>query len=189
MKVYKSNRRIKFEEDTFPHLKAICRTALWLTLHQRDAETLLVSTMEHAYRSGCDFSHFIVCRLELFRILVREFSRLRAHQHRSGQYLKENLTYMSVDNGEKKGFTDDSFDDYKLFLLTGIPQMFVKGAVARLRPLSRLVLILLVREKFTYEEISFITDLRVASVQLIVRRVRRFLPRYLIQQQLGAVSA
>jgi RNA polymerase sigma-70 factor, ECF subfamily len=179
MGTVKSAQRREFEEAALPHLDALWKTSLWLTMRSSHAERLVMDTMKQAYRTWHNPNGAVGGKARLFRILTREFYDASIRRHPSAQYLTEhNITGA---DGVDSQFPVLSVVRENLMPLAEIPGLRVKGAIARLRPLSRLILILKVREGFSYSDIAYITDLRTTSVRTIIARLRRLLPGYLVQ--------
>lgn len=184
----KLSRREKFERDTFPHVEALQASALWLTMRWTNAEALVLKTMTKAYRSWHNSPDRSSDKARLFRILVREVSGLGYRRFQNRGYLPENgETAANKDNGHGH-HQSESIDRRELSQLTGIPGIYVRAAIARLRPLSRLIMTLLFRERFSHADIGYITDLRDDSVKSILSRLRRLIPRYLLQHAESPVA-
>ena len=181
MGTVRSVKRERFERDTFPHLESLWRTALWLTMRRSFAEELVLRTMTNAYRTWSGSVDSAYDRARLFRCLAREFSDSNDQRPQGRGYIPENgETVMNSDNGSQP-YCLASIDRRELSLLTRISHVPVKAAIARLRPQSRLIVLLLVRERFSYSDIAYITDIRMDSVRSILRRIRRLIPRYLTE--------
>jgi DNA-directed RNA polymerase specialized sigma24 family protein len=176
-----SIQREKFEEDTFPHLEALWRTALWLTMRWSYAEGLVLKTMTQAYESWLDSGDSAGSKARLFRILTNEFAGNGDQRHQPGRFLPQQCPTVAKANDGGRHYADASIDRQELLLLTKISHMSVKGTIARLRVQSRLIMILLFRERFSYEDVAYITGLRKDSVKSILGRLRRRIPRYLAQ--------
>jgi len=189
MGTVKSAQREKFEREAFPHLEALWRTALGLTLRDKSAENLVVKTMVRAYRTWDKSTDTVGSAARLFRFLTREFSRIGQRKHRPGRFLHENnRTVEDSGNGGRQPISA-SIDQSEVLLLTGIPDISVRGTVARLRPQSRLMTLLLMREGFSYAEIAYITDPPKDPVKSTLTRLRKLIPRYLVQQAHPSAAA
>jgi RNA polymerase sigma-70 factor (ECF subfamily) len=178
----KSVRRVRFEREAFPHVEALWRTAMWLTMRGNSAENLIVKTMSQAYRTWDDSTDTVGSAARLFRVLTREFFRMGKRRHRSGRFLDENEKMASDSGSGGRQPASATIDDGELLLLTGIPDIWIRGTVARLQPRSRLIILLLLREGFSYPDIAYITDLPKDSIGSILGRLRRLIPRVLVQQ-------
>ncbi|MDH3892350.1 MAG: hypothetical protein OEV49_14835 [candidate division Zixibacteria bacterium] len=190
MLTVKSAQRKRFEEDTFPHLEAVWRSAKWLTMRRSYAEDLVFKTMTRAYHSWSGPGDIVGSKARLFRSLVREFRKGGNRKHTIFRFLDENgrATQGTDDRGQQ--YRVPSIDREGLSLLARISDRSVKGAIARLRPESRLIMILLFRERFSHAEIAYITDLRVESVKSKLGRLRRLIPQYILHSlQRGHISA
>jgi len=177
----KSPQRETFEKDTFPHLEALQRTAQWLTMRRSHAEELVLKTMTQAYRSWHGSINTAGGKARLFRILVGEFYDNGNRRHQTGRSLQERREVAGGSGKEGRQYPNASVDRWELLPVTRISGVFVKGAIARLEPQSRLIMILLFHEHFSHAEIAHITGLRKDSVKLILARFRRKIPLDLAQ--------
>ena len=183
-----SVRRERFEKDAFPCLESLWRTALWLTMRCSLAEHLVLTTMTQAY---CEWhvptdrvNDRVSDKTKLFRILTREFFGCGEQRHQmdqSEQYPSENSWLTTEYRRDRKQNRISTITPIQMLMLTAISDVPVKAAIARLRPHSRLMLILLYREWFSYLDIGYITDLPMPSVKNILTRLRRLLPRYILE--------
>lgn len=182
----KSVRQVRFEKDTDPYVEGLWRTALWLTKRWSLAEQLVLKTMTEAYRSWSESDETIDSKARLFRILSREFMEAGYPKDRRDWYLPEESA-ATADNGNGNGNGNGqrahvSIDERELLILTKIPDVSIRGVIARLRPESRLIIILKMHEEFSYADIAFITDLRRDSVRSILQRLRRLIPQYVLHK-------
>jgi DNA-directed RNA polymerase specialized sigma24 family protein len=74
-------------------------------------------------------------------------------------------------------------DSRGLSLLNEIPGVVFRGAIARLRAQSRLIMLLRFREQFSYDEVAFITDVSEDTVKSVLSRYRQSIPRYIIEHE------
>jgi len=178
-----SARREIFERDLSVYLEAIWKTALWLTMRRSLAEALVIKTMTRAYHEWQDPIDSVNGKARLFRILTREFFGFGNRKHSSGLrlFLSESIKVTAGSQGRSPQNTISTIEHTQLSLLTGISGVSVKGAIARLKPHSRLMLILLYRERFSYSDIAYITDLPMDSVKTILTRLRRLIPGYILE--------
>lgn len=189
MESVRSTQRRRFEEDTLPHLEALWSTAQWLTMRRSVAEGLVSRTMTQAYRSWHSSVDPVGSKARLFRIMANEFAGNGNQRHQPGRFLPEHCkTATDSDHGGRR-YPTASIDRQELSPLTGIPDVFVKSTITRLRAQSRLIVILLFRERFSYADIAYITDLRSASVRSILGRLRRLIPRYLVSHANSCMAA
>lgn len=152
-----------------------------LTMRLSTAEDLVLKTMAKAYRTWNGSDDTIDNKAVLFRSLVREFFTGCNRRRRPGRFLNENgRARANGDNGDRL-HRATSISKGELLLLTKVSSIDAKGAVARLRPESRLICLLLMREHFSYANIAFITDLEENSLKSFIARLRRLIPRYLLQ--------
>jgi RNA polymerase sigma-70 factor, ECF subfamily len=185
MKTRKSVQRERFEQDALPHLDALWRTALWLTMRRSSAEDLVLRTMGQAYGSWDMSDNEAVPKVRLFKILTSEYFDTSHPRHQPSRFLPE-AGLVACDSHQ---YPIASIDFQELVQLTSIPDVSVKGAITRLRVQSRLIMILLFREQFSYADIAYITDLSRDSVRLILSRLRTLIPRYLVSAVTGEVTA
>ncbi len=177
----RSDHRRRFEKDTLPHLDSLWRTALWLTKRRSSAENLVLKTMTQAYRSWPGSNCTIGSRQRLFRLLTTRFFDAGNARRRPGRFLREHFT-MAADSGEGDLRSSAALiGREQLMPITTIPGIYVRSTVSRLRPLSRLVMLLFLHEQFSRAEIAYITDLQKDSVKAILGRLRRLIPRYLVR--------
>jgi len=179
-----SVRRAKFEADSFPHLDALWRTALWLTMRSSLAENLVLTTITRAYREWQDSRDVASSKARLFRMLTREFFGSGTHRRRRQPFTlfhSENITTTAGPQRRNPQHMKAGIRHSQLPLLAGISHVAVKGVIARLRPLSRLLLILLYRERFSYADIGYITALSVNTIKAMLSRLRRLIPGYIFE--------
>lgn len=177
------DRREEFEGVTFPHLQALWTTGLWLTKRASHADQLLARTVTQAYLSWKVEGIPADSRVRLYRTLTREFSASSRPIRPLDWAVPEHFTAPSDGGNGDQPRPATSVDRQGLVLFNGISPIAVKGAIARLRPLSRLIMILHFRERFSYAEIACITDLQVGSVKAILNRARRLVPQYLLRHR------
>ncbi len=189
MTTRRSVRRKTFEKDTFLHLDALCRTATWLTMRQSLVENLVLRTMTRAYRLWHKPADPVRGKARLFRILIRSFFGANPQVHKPGRYLSENLGFAELMEEGNGYHSKASIGHQQLPLLMMAPDASVMGTIARLRPQSRLMMILLFRERFSYADIAYVTDLDESSVRSILTRLRRLVPLYLLKRTKAHTAA
>nr|MBN2278802.1 sigma-70 family RNA polymerase sigma factor [candidate division Zixibacteria bacterium] len=180
----KTDRRKTFEEDTFPHLEALRRTALWLTIHDSIAEDLVLNTMARAYDKWSYTYDLVSNKTRLFKVLTREFlgfGKERQKWYHSGQYLSENISVTSDPEAGNPRNSISVIEQLEQRLANGFSEKFVRHIIVRLRPQSRLILSLLYIGEFSYADIAFITDISRNSVRAILARVRKLIPEYMLE--------
>lgn len=179
-----TGRREQFEESVFPHLEALRKTALWLTMRRSLAEDLVLNTTRRAYREDRGSGEPVSVRVRLFKILTREFFGFGRQRDQWNQFLpfrSENIRTTKNPDRQSSPITMPAVEHSHLSILSRIPGVLVKGAIARLRPHSRLMLLLLYGERFSYAEIGYITDLPRNSVRAVLTRLRRQLPENILE--------
>ena len=179
MKQERSLLRERFENDTFPHLDAVRRTALWLTMRGIAAEKLVLETMMRAYREWHVPDDRVGDTARLLRMLTREFFGCGKQRRRWNQpgALSENVSPTAGSGWRIPPSPVSAIEHSQLPLLSVISDVSVKGAIARLRPRSRLIMLMLFRERFSYSEITYIMDLSRDSVRTILTRLRTVILR------------
>jgi DNA-directed RNA polymerase specialized sigma24 family protein len=185
----RSVRRQTFETDTFLHLDALYRTAVCLTMRRSLADDLVLSTMRRAYRSWHKPADAVSDKARLFRILARSFFEANPQIHKPGRYLSESLGSAALMEEGNGHHNKASIGHQQLPLLMMAPDVSVMGTIARLRPHSRLMMILLFREQFSYADIAYVTDLDENVVRSILTRLRRLVPLYLAKHAEPAAEA
>lgn len=177
----KSAQRKRFEEDTFPHLEALWRTAMWLTSHSSMAEILVLKTMIRASRSWSVPNSTVSSKARLFRILTWEFFKAGSRKRPPDRFppVENRVTGVTLDDGRQ--YPRASIYCRDLLLMTRFSDESVKRVIAHLKPKSRLIMILLFREGFSYADIAYITGLRKDSVRSILDRLRRLILQYLVE--------
>ena len=181
MRTGKSARRERFETDAFPHLDALCRTALWLTLRQNAAEDLVLETMTQAYRTWHGPAPKFASKARLFRIMTRECFVTMSPRYRidSDTHMQWLTAAEQIDDRQLTALTPIDAGD--LTVLRGLSDTAVKGAVARLDIRPRLILLLFMREGFSYDDIAYITELQPTTIRAILTRLRHLIPQNLVQ--------
>ncbi len=170
----KSARRKTNELRTLAHFETLWRTALWLTLRKSLAENLVLRTMTRGYQERHDSDELVSERVRLFRILTREFFG-RGKQRRRWDppgSLSENRKSTARSEWRIPLGSNTAIEHAQLLQLNMLSDYLLKGAIARLRPRSRLIMILLFRERFSYADIAYIMDISRNSVKTILTRLR-----------------
>ncbi len=176
-----ATRRNKFEEAAFPHIDALLWMALWLTKRWSRAEYLVFKAVITAYHSWDRTDGAVDSKVRLFRVLVRTFRDSRSRKRKPVR-LRAQSRAMAGGPGDSLGPSHLSpIDSRGLSLLYEIPGVVFRGAIARLRAQSRLIMLLRFREQFSYDEIAFITDASQDTVRSALSRYRQSIPRYMIE--------
>ena len=184
MREQQSALRASFEADALPHLDALWRTALWLTMHGNAAEQLALETMTRAYRELKNSGDSVISKARLFRILTRVFFASGDRKRRWQQptpFHSENVQLRGLTEGGNPQNKMAAIGPSQLLRLAAISDVSVKGAIARFRPPSRLLLLLLYRERFSYADIAFITDQSETTIKAMLSRIRRLIPGYILE--------
>ncbi len=189
MEMIKSAQRERFEEETFPHLKSLWRTAQWLTMRRSRAEALLLKTITQAYRTWYDSRETVGTKARLFRILNNELLECNTDNHQPHWLHLEPIKSGPLDTESDTPQPASSIARTDLLQLAGVSHVSVKQVASRLRVQSRLILILALRERFSYAEIAYITGLSNDSIRSILSQARRLIPRYLVQHTVWFTAA
>lgn len=171
----------KFKEEAFPYISALWNTALWLTKRRSDAENLTAKTMLLAYDSWHDVADHSGPKARLFRTMFSEFLNSLPGAYRPKKYLREHRGPAEPAAGGNREDKYTSINSSEMGLLTDIPDMYVRAAIARLRPVPRLIMVLHFGERFSCDDIAHITGLPTVSVRSILHKARRFIPGYLVR--------
>jgi len=184
MRTGNSNQREVLEEEFFPYLDALWRTARWLTNSDSLAEDLVVNTMTRAYSEWSYSGDLIGNKTWLFKVLTREFlgfGKERQKPYHPGQYLSENISVTADPEAGNPRNTVSAIEQLQQGSANGFSEDFVRGIVARIRPQSRLILSLLYIGEFSYTDIAFITDLSRNSVRVILARIHKLMSKCILE--------
>ncbi|MBU0985533.1 MAG: hypothetical protein KKA42_16790 [candidate division Zixibacteria bacterium] len=173
--------RDEFEAEAMPHLVALWRTARLLNRRLSVAEDLVARTMIRAYRTWHDGVEAGDIRLWLFRILVREYNGTRGRWESDGEFSLRPADFVTTAGGGKLPDPPALPASRKKLTPDGITVGSVRHAISRFDPRSRLIVALLLRERFSYADIAYICDLRRESVKSILVGLRNDIPLYLLQ--------
>lgn len=184
----KSAQRVKFEQDAFPHLEALWRTALWLTTRWSKAERLVLETMARAYEAWHSPNGAVGNKARLFRTLLLEFSQDGSENGTSELIFSKPVSTPTIINNGGQQRSDASTTHQEMQQLSRISEVSVKGAIARLELPARLAMILRFQEGFSYRELAYITDLQEDSFKSILNQYRRHIPQYLIRRAEAAAA-
>lgn len=179
-----SNQRDVFEEEYFPYLDSLWRTARWLTTSDSLARDLVVNTMTRAYGEWSYSVDLISNKPWLFKVLTREFlgfGKERQKRYHPGQYLSENIRVTADPEGGDPRNTISAIEQLQQRLANGISEESVRRIIVRLRPGSRLILSLLYIGEFSYSDIAFITDLSRNLMRVILARVRKLMSKCILE--------
>jgi hypothetical protein len=128
-------------DEALQHLDALWQTAHWFTDNERDAETLVINTYLEASKFWGNSIFMKACKTQMFRVLIKIlFKRI-----------KLNFRLQSPDNIEIMfaSFPSDKFLEFKT-----ISGDIVTKAIRNLPLEIRLIMVLSLFEKFSYQEIS-----------------------------------
>ena len=182
MRETRSIERIHFEEEALPYLAELLSSAQWLTMRSSHAEELVSGTMAHAYRNWNLTEEPVSIKARLFRALFKTFSDSDLRSHKAPWLTPKRRRHDDLEDSVLLQAQDSDLGRPELNLLQTVPTVTVRDAVSRLSVRSRFIMLLLFREQFSYAEIGYITGLRLDSMRAILGRLRRLVPRYLIQR-------
>ncbi len=155
------NRKEHFEQEAFPLMRMLYRTALRLTRNQHDAEDLLQNTVLRAYNFYHKFQPGTSFKAWIFKIMTNLFiNDYRKHRKEPPLVSLENQANFEPD--PEKLYFDSVLDED------------IKRAIEELPDAYRLTF-LLSAEGFSYKEIAQITNANVGTVMSRLHRARRLL--------------
>jgi RNA polymerase sigma factor (sigma-70 family) len=145
----------KTRDEALLHLDALWQTAFWFLDNVHDAEELIMSTYIEASKYWNDTFSNEVCKTQMFKNLIRIlFGKTRL-----------NFRLHLTDNLENKS---DPFASDKFLELEIISKDVIIEAIKRLPVEIRLVMVLSIFEKFSYQEIAEIIGVHKKTVRLNV---------------------
>ncbi len=171
----------EFKAQALPHIGTLWSTALWLTMRRSGAEDLAAKTMLLAYGTWHDVADRSSSKARLLRIMFTKFLDAVPGVNRPEQYVHEYGLPGEPAAIYDTGATRTSIDSSEVKLLADIPDMYVRAAIARLRPVPRLIVLLHFGERLSYDDIAYITGLPRASVKSTLNKARRLIPGYLVR--------
>jgi RNA polymerase sigma-70 factor (ECF subfamily) len=146
------NREQEFADVALPHARNLLRFARRLTSDTEAAEDLVQETLLRAWRGFAQFRGGTNARAWLFRILLNTFY---------GQGRKGRLTLVPLGETDRAGVSG------------GSTALEVTGALAKLSPEQRAVLMLGAVEGFTCREISEMLHIPMGTVMSRMSRARQ----------------
>lgn len=175
--------RKRFVVETFPHLDSLWQNALWLTMHNRHAEDLVLKTVTKGYREWHDYGDTVSCKVWLFRILMREYFGYGIQGSSMGQSrtLPSYLKSMACSDRSSPSSSISAIEHSHLLQLSSISEVSLKRAIARLRPWYRMVILLWLRDRLSYADIAYVTDCTRSSVRTILARFRALISRQVLE--------
>ncbi|HBZ00671.1 MAG TPA: hypothetical protein DEO84_05030 [candidate division Zixibacteria bacterium] len=128
-------------DEALQHLDSLWQTAHWFTDNERDAETLVINTYLEASKVWDNSIFMKACKTQMFRVLMKIlFGKI-----------KLNFRLQLPDNIENMF---ESFPSDKFFEFKAISGDIVTKAIRRLPIEIRLIMVLSIFEKFSYQEIA-----------------------------------
>lgn len=173
----KTQRRIGFEAEAFPHLDALSRTAFWLTGNRPEADSLVCETFAAAYRLWDVTVSTADVKIALFKILARLFGgRCSNHTRRTD--------FIESSSGDEifpgvESLSAEAIDDLGQRLLNENTNGNVRAAVTGLPADVRIVVVLSFLEEFSYREIADIAGIGLDEVRSWLQRGRKLMQKEL----------
>ncbi len=183
-----ARRRRKFEAMTKPHLDALYRTARRMTGHAQTAEDVVQETCLKAYRGFHTFQAGTNYGAWLFRILTNTCIDWRRRRG-IGETVDLHALPDALLGADVGSATRDRYEpDPEASLLVAEFRRDVMGAIGRLSPELRMVVLLAVFEEYSYAEIAEAVGCPVGTVRSRLNRGRRQLQADLAAYRRGATD-
>ena len=128
-------------DEALQHLDALWQTAHWFTENERDAETLVINTYLEASKFWGNSIFVKACKTQMFKVLLKILFGKN----------KLNFRLQAPDNIENMF---ESFPSDKILELKAISGDIVTKAIRGLPIEIRLIMVLSIFEKFSYQEIA-----------------------------------
>lgn len=166
----RSERQRQFEEEAYPLLDALYRTALRMTGQAAAAEDLVQETMIKAYKNLHRFERGTNFRAWLFRILTNNFINEVRRKGRAPQAMDFAEADPGAPEREAAYFTVDDLAQLRERLGDASAQ-----ALEKVPTDFRLVFLLSTFEDFSYKEIAEIVGAPIGTVMSRLFRARKIL--------------
>jgi RNA polymerase sigma-70 factor, ECF subfamily len=177
----KTERRARFEAETFPHLEALSRTAFWLTGDEAEGDSLVCETFAAAYRLWDVTVSTADVKTSLFKILTRLFGgSCRNHIRRP------DIVASANDDGRSSAA---AFEELKGSLRRNELNGDFHAAISGLPASIRIVFVLSFLEGFSYRQIAEIAVVESAEVRARLYQGRNLIQRDLYERILKARGA
>jgi DNA-directed RNA polymerase specialized sigma24 family protein len=176
------SRRASFQAEIDIHAESLWSVALWLTKRWSAADTLLLKTVSKSYGSWPVFDKSISRKAWFFGILAGAYFDDRSMPPKPGTLLPLRTFELAAEASGQGRTRTSPLNSQELATLVQLSDASIKGAIARLSPESRFLLLLRFREKFSYADIAYITALREDEVKSRLSNLRRHTPRYILRQ-------
>lgn len=168
-----ARRRKKFEAMTKPHLDALYRTARRMTGNAQTAEDVVQETCLKAYRGLDGFQVGTNYGAWLFRILTNTCIDWRRRRG-IGETVDLHALPDAMLGGDVGSATQDRREpDPEAHLMVAEFRRDVMGAIDRLSPELRMVVLLAVFEEYSYAEIAKAVDCPIGTVRSRLNRGRQ----------------
>lgn len=163
-----------FEELALPLLPALYRHAMWLCGERADAEDLVQETISKSLRAFASFESGTNFKAWIFRVLRNSFLTSRTGMATSHTvFLEDNPGLLD---------TTDAGPTPEEHLLRLDNQAVVNGALDRLQPALREILLLCDVEEMKYKEIALVLDVPIGTVMSRISRARQALHQLLREE-------
>lgn len=144
--------RKEFEEGAFPYLDSLWRTSLWLTKSEDKASRLVQQTFVSAYKEWENSEPNSDYRSLLLKALSRAFIQTNNDKIR--------MVKLNPDEAAAIDFGDSDFSALKVIPCNALGKVF-----AGLSPEARLLVILSVCWRFSYDKIAELTSIEIHEVR------------------------
>jgi RNA polymerase sigma-70 factor, ECF subfamily len=158
----------RFEIEAMPHLSDLFRTALRITRERGRAEDVIQEVYLQAWRSFDRFEAGTNCRAWLYKILFHCVSHQRRKWFRF-PLLKENEEFLGANLVQPESVAQEITDGEVL------------GALDRIPPDFRSVVLLVDVEEFAYKEVAEILAIPIGTVMSRLSRGRGLLRNHLAE--------
>jgi RNA polymerase sigma-70 factor, ECF subfamily len=169
--ISKPDRRAVFDAEAMQHVKDVFRTALRMTGDRTRAEDAVQETYLQAWKSFDRFESGTNCRAWLFKILFHCVHHQRRKWFRFG-VPRENEEFLEASLAAPEPVADELHDEQIL------------GALERIPPDYKAVILMVDVEEFAYKEASDILGIPIGTVMSRLSRGRK-----LLREQLVTVAA
>lgn len=182
------SHRESFEAEFNRHFESLLDIALWLTKRRSAAEQLLLNTATQAYRAWPKTDHASSPRVWLLGILTRMYFAGHSTRQLLGPASRREAPTRAANKPDRIPHRTPPLSASELAALIALPDASVKGAVARLSSRSRLLLLLLFRERCSYTDIAHITTLSEGEVRSRLGSLRHEATHFILLQTGCALS-
>ena len=151
---YETAKLDNLKDEAVKHLDALWRTANWFGENSLNVASLVTNVYDETFRSLNDNDFELNSKVRMFRLL-RNMLFEDIHES-SSEYLSDS-----------SGNAYELFSSYELSNITVVPREVVIRAIRDLPIEIRLAMILLLFERFSYQEIADVIGVHRKTVRLI----------------------